>query len=286
MKIHLMTSNSLSVHFLQNHPQDAARTLEQFEAELIAEYLEHIPVKPVSEILRHMTSSKTVSCLSIMAVERSAAVLEHFSIERATMLLRRIKVDVRNGIIKAMSPLTANMIRIVLRYPAGTVGQLMNPNVFTVHEDRHIDEVIKVMQDRHDQVRSEIYVINDKQQLVGIAYTRDLLVAEPDTPIKKIMRSLEVSFPARSSLASVKDHPEWKYKDVLPVIDHAGMFIGVLKRGVMLDTLARDINSSSQQDDFMSTTMAIAELFWDACANLVAPEYENVRKEQQDERKQ
>jgi len=279
-----MIVSPLSLHFLQNHPQEAARTLEQFTPDQVAAFLEQVAAKPAADILRLMTPSLAVNCLSAMKTAQSAALLEQFSIERAAMLLRRMATDVRNDIIRAMSPVTANMIRRVLRYPAGTVGTVMNPNVFTVPETMHVDEVIRAVQKSHDQVRGEVYVVNERQQLVGLVFTRDLLVGDPDMPVKNIMQLPAAGFSARSSLAAARDHPEWKYRDILPVCDHAGMFIGVLKRGVMLDTLAREDYGQNRRVDFMSTTLVIAELLLETCSSLVALDYENTRQGQRDER--
>lgn len=266
-----MTINPLSLHFLQNHPQDAVQALEQFEPEHVAGHLELIPVESAADIFRHMIPSRSVSCLAVMDICISSKILERLSIERATSLLRRMQTDIRNEIIKAMSPVFANMIRLVLKYPDGTVGQFMSPNVFTVREDMHTDEILNAVQSSSDQVRSEIYVVNDKQQLVGVVFIRDLLTEKSAAPVKKIMHNPEMTISARSSLINVQDHPQWKYKDILPVTDHMGMFIGVLKRGVMLDALMYEGNAE-QEDEFTNTALAIAELFWDTCADLLAPE--------------
>jgi len=277
-----MTVKGLPLHFLQHHPQDAARVLEQFESEQLASYINQLPEKSAANIFRHMTAVKVVYCLSAMDVSTSAKILEQFSIERASSLLRRMQADVRLNIIKAMSTLYANMIKLVIKYPHDTVGRHMSPNVFTVLDDMRVTDVLTAAKDSVDQVRSEIFVVNINQRLVGMVFIRDLLTAESETPIKKIMRSAASSISARSRLALVQNHPEWKYSDMLPVIDRNGLFIGVLKRGAMLDALSGSIEVIEQQDDIANTTLAIAELFWDTCADLLVPEFEQSNEESQD----
>lgn len=278
-----MTINPLSLHFLENHPQDAARALEQFDPEQIAACLALIPAESAADVFRHMIPSRTVSCLTKMDTDKASEILEQFSIERATSLLRRMDLNVRNEAIKTMSPVFANMIRTVLKYPDGTVGQFMNPNVFAAHEDMDTDEVFNAVRGSADQVRSEIYVINGKQQLVGEVFIRDLLTENPGTPVKKIMQNPEVTIAARASLTSVQNYREWKYKEILPVVDHMGMFIGVLKRGVMLDALMNIEDSTQHQDEFANTALAMVELFWDTCADMLAPENVITKKRYRDE---
>jgi magnesium transporter len=278
-----MTINPLSLHFIENHPQDAARVLEKFEPELLAKYLEHVPVKVSANLLRNVIPSVAVECLTSMEPARSAKILEQFSIERASSILRRMKINIRNDLIKIMSPIFANMIRLVLRYPNGTVGQLMTPKVYTVNQNMLIKDILETLQGMTGQLQNLIYVINNEQRLVGVVDVRDVITLDSKAPVKTVMRDPGLTISARASLDSVKDYNEWRYTEILPVVDHMGMFIGVLKRGVLLDTLARDRNNTNQKDEIAGAALAIAELFWDACANMLAPETKNTGKVNQDE---
>ena len=275
-----MTINSLSLYFLENHPRDAARILEKYTPDELATYLEQFSTDSVANIFRHMNPSITVGCLVKMGAEKTAAILEKFSIERASMLLRRMSIMDRIRIIKALPPLTANMIKLVLRYPDGTVGQYMNPNVFAVNKDRHVSEVVDSIHTSYDQVRSKVYVIDDKQRLIGMVFIRDLLVSDPEVAVGKIMNEPETTFSARASLLSVRDHPQWNDRDNLPVIDQSGRFIGILKRGVMVDALSRGDDDQHNGEGMIGAAVEIAELFWEVCANVIAPKHETSDKGQ------
>lgn len=269
-----MTINSLSQYFLENHPRDAARILEQYTPEELATYLEQFSSQTAANMFRHINPSIAVGCLVKMGLEKSAEIIGQFSIERASMLLRRMSFTDRIRIIKALPPLTANMIKLVLRYPEGTVGQYMNPNVFAVNKDRRVSEVIETIHASYDQVRSKVYVVDDKQRLIGVVFIRDLLVSDPDVPVGKIMSEPETTFSARASLLSVRDHPQWNDRDSLPVVDQSGRFIGILKRGVMVDALARGDAGQPDNEGIIGAAMEIAELFWEVCANVIAPQHE------------
>lgn len=273
-----MTTNSLSLYFLENHPGDAARILEKYDPDELAIYLGGFPLQPVANIFRHMNPSIAVCCLVKMGPEKAAAIIEQFSIERASMLLRRMSFTDRIRVIKTLPPLTANMIKLVLRYPAGTVGLYMNPNVFAVNKNRRVSEIIESIQASYEQVRSKVYVTDDKQRLIGMVFIRDLLVSDPDVPVSKIMNEPETTFSARASLASVRSHPQWNDRDNLPVVDQSGRFIGILKRGVMVDALARGELNQNKDEGIIDAAVEIAELFWNVCANMIAPQHETSDK--------
>lgn len=279
-----MKTNSLSHYFLENHPESAARLLEKYESSILTEYLDSFSPDLIANLFRHINPSITADCLVNFDTGKATTILEQFSIERTALLLRRMSIVNRIRIIRKLSPLTSNMIKLVLRYPQGTVGQVMNPNVFVINKDRCVSEVIASVQANSDKVRSKVYVIDDKHRLVGMVFIRDLLISEQDMLIEKIMREPESTISARASLTSVKNHPQWNDRDNLPVVDQADKFIGILKRGVMLDTLKREQNFTQDEEGIVETVMAVAELFWEACANVIVAPYELTNEGKKNER--
>jgi magnesium transporter len=280
-----MSTNSLSLHFLKEHPKDAARTLEEVDPEALALYLESVPAKTAANVIKYIVPSISAECLKLMAIDKSSQIVMLLGVERASLLLRRMKSGIRVQFIRAMSPVFSNMTRLVLRYPEGTVGQVMNPNVFTVHQDMTVNQVINVIKNTSQLLHNEIFITNDKQQLAGIVDARVLLTADGNQAMKTIMKPPGKSIPARASLDSIKNYPEWHYKENFPVIDHMGIFIGVLSRSSIHEVL-EDEEKLQNQDEFTSTALAVAELFWDACSDLLAPGHENIKKGHQDERNQ
>ena len=278
-----MSVNNLSSHFLKEHPKDAARTLEQFEPENVAHYMENVPAKIAANVIKYIVPSFSAECLKLMAIDKSSQIIMLLGVERASLLLRRMKSGIRVQFIRAMSPVFSNMTRLVLRYPAGTVGQVMNPNVFSVNQDMSVNEVINVIRKSSQLLHNEIFVTDEKQQLAGIIDVRLLLTADSNQQMKMIMNLPGVCIPARASLDSIKSSSDWHYRENFPVIDHMGVFIGVLNRASVHEAMA-DEEDPKNQEEFTGTALAVAELFWDACADLLAPEGENINKGHQDER--
>ncbi|OGT66698.1 MAG: hypothetical protein A2993_03130 [Gammaproteobacteria bacterium RIFCSPLOWO2_01_FULL_47_190] len=277
-----MSADPLSLHFLEVHPKDAARTMEQFDLEALAHYMESVPTKIAANVIKYIVPSIAAECLKLMAIDKSSQVIMHLGVERASLLLRRMKSGIRVQFIRAMSPVFSNMTRLTLRYPEGTVGQVMNPHVFSVHQDMTVNEVINVIRNSSQLWHNEIFITDEKQQLAGVIDVRQLLTADFNQPMKMIMKPPGECIPARASLDSIKNYPDWNYKENFPVIDHMGAFIGVLSRVSMHEAMA-DEETPQKQEEFTGTALAVAELFWDACADLLAPEYENIKKGHQDE---
>ena len=275
-----MDINSLSLHFLRQYPRDAARTLEKFESDLLAQYLADLPVAMAAGALKYIIPSIASACLEQMAEEQAATLITHLDLERAAVLLRRIREDKREPLIKKTSPVFANMVRQVLRYPDGTVGQAMDPGAFTVHEDMRVADVINIVRKvAGQQPQHEIYIINDRQEPSGIVAVGQLLTSDEMETMKNIMRPVGATLAARISLSAVQDSVSWEHRDSIPVVDHQGMFIGLLHRRSLPET---DVEYNAH-DEYTGTALAVAELFWDVCAHLLQPVHDNEGKGSQHE---
>ena len=278
-----MSINSISLHFLQEHPKDAARALEQFEPTYLANFLQQVPVPTAATVVKYLVPSIAAECLKNMEIDKSSQIIMKLGVERAALLLRRMKTGFQMQFIRAMTPLFANMTRLVLRYPAGTVGHVMNPNVLTVHADMTIKDVTGVISNSEELSHNEIFITGDRQELRGIVDIRQLLTNDDKQSMKQIMRAPGRYIPARSTLDSLRNHSDWNLEENIPVIDHLGEFIGVLDRKTIHESLFGK-TTAGHDDDISRTAMDLAELFWHACAHLLAPDYQNVTKDQNNER--
>lgn len=265
-----MSINKIALYVLTEHPMDAARSLEQFEPDQLAEYLDAIPINTVAEILKYMVPSIAVGALKGMTIEKSTKIVMQLGVERGALLLQRMSGSIRLNFISRMSPVFANMMRLVLRYPVGTVGQAMNPNVLTVQEDLSVGEVMRVIKNSAEILHNDIYIIDNKQHLVGQVATRQLLVSSADLKMKKMMKKPTHSLAARVSVKSIKSIPDWHNHDNYPVVDHKGVFLGVLDRAALNKSM--DIAGEGRAEpELAGTAIEVAELFWEACANMIIP---------------
>ncbi len=265
-----MSINKMGLYLLTEYPRDAVRALEQFEPEQLAEYLDVVPINTVAEVIKLMVPSIAVDVLKCMRIEKSSKIVMQLGVERGSLLLQRMSRGIRLDFVSRMSPVFANMMKLVLRYPAGTVGQAMNPNVLTVQEDLTVEEVLHVIRNSAEILQDEIYIVDNKQLLVGQVAAKQLLITAPDKKMKKIMSMPPHRLAARANVKSVKNISDWQMRDNFPVTDHHGVFIGVLDRAAIKESMHIK-SKSSEESEITGTALAVAELFWDACADLMVP---------------
>jgi magnesium transporter len=280
-----MTINNLSRHFLQEHPRESAKVLENFPADELVPYFAIHEDDLVANVLRYFLPGSAVGCLLDMEPQRAAEILEQLGVDTAARLLRRMNVRDQATLLGAVSAGFAYRLRTILRYPAGTVGQYMSPNVFTAADTMLASDLIKSARTTTTELQGDIFITGDAQRLVGLIDVKNLVLADPTVEVSKLMHIPDLVLNARTNLDYVKDHPKWRFKEILPVVDHNNVFVGVLKRSIMFDALAGDQNLERVEETFMDTVMQVADLFWDICTDIVLPKSDNRPEERTHERK-
>lgn len=279
-----MTINKLSGHFLQEYPRESAKVLENFASDEVVNFLELYTNDQVANVIRYFMPATAVACLTGMNIEKAAGILEQLGVDSAARFLRRMRSKDQLALLNAVSGNYAQRLKSILRYPAGTVGQHMSPNVFISSESMLASDVFSAARNTTSELQGDIFVVGDAQHLVGLVDVKNLVFAEPGLEINEIMRVPDVVLNARTNLDYVKDHPKWRFKESLPVVDHNNKFVGILKRSVMFDALSGDQNSNRSEETFMDTVMEVADLFWDICTNIVLPNSETRPEGRKDER--
>jgi magnesium transporter len=110
------------------------------------------------------------------------------------------------------------------------IAHIMHPPVITLSPDNSVDQAIAMIRST-SQDRQFTYpmVLDEKRRLVGVCTLRDLILATPKTPVKKIMLtkvvSLQRSLDIPSALERIKglEIPEY------PVVSQSGRLVGVVR---------------------------------------------------------
>ncbi len=273
-----MPLNNLSLHFLEKHPRESAKALQDFPAAELAEYFSALPDPVTANILACFIPADAIACLAKMEVSRAGRILEQMGVDVAARLLRSMQQEMQAGLIAAVSPGYAHRLKSVLRYPNGTVGQYMSPNIFVVSQDMHASEIFSAARNATSELQGEIFIVDDKQHLVGLIDIKTLISADPREEVQHLMISPEPAINARTNIDYVKEHPAWQDREALPVIDHNYMFVGVLKRKVMNEVLKITVDQDKEQTDLPGMLMTVVEMFWEIYAGLITPKYDVERQ--------
>lgn len=220
----------LAGRFIRTHSLEASRVLERQPNDELSAFLSRLPPDVAAVLFESMDVSTVARNLESMEPARAAAALSLVSTGRALLLVRATAEEARQFLLDEFPPERKKHVERLLAFPEHTVGALMDPRMLTVVPEMAVADAIA--QVRADPTRASryLYVVDRPGDLRGVVSLKQLLAGHDDAPVEEIMTGNVVFLRTGDSLASAAVHPAWLAYRMLPVLDDAGLFAGVLLR--------------------------------------------------------
>ena len=141
-----------------------ARLLEELDESLIEKVLENESSKNISKIFRYLDTNDQATIISM------------FSQNKQNEILKLIEVDDKEEVEEIMS------------YPDDSAGSIMTKETFTLNQNTSVKDSIKKLQSypENDKI-FYLYVLDNKEKLVGVVSLRTLVTSKNSKKLKDIM---------------------------------------------------------------------------------------------------
>ena len=258
----------LATKFIERYPDDAARVLEEAEPEVIAKVLEAVPAEAGAAILRAMSPHAAAACVSCLEPRSAAEVVAHLPLELAAAFVFRLDADTRGALLNALPGRVSLPLRLMLRFPPGSVGSLIDSRVVAVRSTTRIGEAAEIARRAPEMLRKYLYVLDNAQYLTGVVDARHCLLEDPERAVGTLERRDPVSLRARATIREAQLNAAWEQFPVLPVVDHRGVFLGIVRRMSLFQAIAAQ-RDGAPKESLSDLALALAELYWEASAQLL-----------------
>ncbi|RLA80565.1 MAG: magnesium transporter [Deltaproteobacteria bacterium] len=221
------------------HPADIAH-LFTYLNEGERRYLVNLLRDPAraAEVFRELDPSMAVELLEELPPERVIEVLEEMPADDAAELIERLPSEMAEEVMTGLEREEAEDLEELLSYPEETAGRIMNPNCFSLHEETTVEEAIKAVQQASDmEMVFYIYIVDDRNHLVGVVSLRQLLTSPPGKRLREIMNTEVISVKAHQDQEEVARVVE-KYNILaVPVVDEENKLLGFITVDDIIDVL-------------------------------------------------
>ncbi len=204
---------------------------------LAADAFEYIDVDDQQKLLR------------AMAHEQCVAILNEMSPDDRTALLEEMPSAAARQLIQLLTPEERRIAQALLGYPEGSVGRLMTPDFIAVKEGWTVQQVLDYVRE-HGQDRETlnfIYVVDDRGKLIDDLRMREFLLRPLATRVGEIMDRnfvhLTVSETQEEALNIFRKYD----RAALPVVDSAGVLVGIVTVDDMLDVAEEEATEDIQK---------------------------------------
>jgi magnesium transporter len=243
--------------FVETHPEDAARLIEQASLSTATPFLEGLPPRAAAGAIERMNPAVAAHCVATMRPHHAAAVIVLLAPATAAALLRRTAAGRRDELLALLPHELEARCRRLLSYPEGTVGSVTDPGVLALSGDVSVGEALRHVRRFHHAAHHHVYVVDRDQLLEGLVHLRALVGSRPREPLADVMQPVRVQLAARSRLVTAAVHPGWREFDALPVADESGVLLGMVRHRQI-----RQLDVPPGPGGLASALVGLGELYW------------------------
>lgn len=220
------------------HPADIADIVEQLDPAQRAEVIESLDVETAAEAISEADPEVQVAIIESLDSERASDLLEEMEPDEAADILQDLPDKRTEEILEQMEPDEAAEVKQLLEYDEETAGGLMTPEFVAISEHFTAEEAIQYLRELQPKAENVyyVYVADDEGRLTGVISLRDLIVAQPETPVSEFMARNVLSVDVHVNLEEVAQMLAKYNLLALPVVDSENRLLGTI---TIDDTISR-----------------------------------------------
>ena len=226
------------------HPSDIAELLGELHEnsrKVTFELLVQRDLSLASEALSELGVDRGAELLLDMSPEEISKLLQELDPDDAAEFVGYLPAESREEILGAMRQKDAAEVQDLLQYPEQTAGRIMNPNVFSLHEDTTVGEAITRLQTMGEvEMAFYIYVMDDRNHLVGVLSLRQLLLKRPERRLKDIMVPTVISVRTDTDQEDVARLVDSYNILAMPVVDEENKLVGLITVDDIIDVIKEE----------------------------------------------
>ena len=221
--------SSIMLELSEREQRSIFSTLVQLDRHLAAETLNVLGLEPGLDLLKQISR------------EEISKVLQELETDSAAAFVSALPDEVAHEILGQMGVEESSEVQQLLQYEEETAGRIMTPSVFSLFEDLSVSEAIQTIQTAKDlEVIFYLYVVDERNHLVGVVSVRELLMAAPSTPLKKIMTTDVISVTTGTDQEEVASEVALYDLLAVPVVNDENKLVGAITVDDIIDVIKEE----------------------------------------------
>jgi len=224
------------------HPADIAEALTALDRDMRNTLIGFLDDERAAQTLCELDKPYHREILESLSDSRLASIIGTMNSDDATDIINELDEDTARRILVSMPRKEYREVIALMRHEEDTAGGIMALEIVAVHQDQTAAEALEVLRRKADEVEDvyNIYVIDKKGTLVGLASLKDVVTASSDALLSQIME------PEPIAVLEDMDQEEvanlfGKYDLIAaPVIDERGRLVGRITVDDVLDVVEEE----------------------------------------------
>ena len=191
------------------------------------------------EVIQYLNEDLQNDILRELNAEQVAELTEGLETDDLADILQQLPQQVTSQVLQAMGQQDRHRVETVLSYDEDTAGGLMNTDTITVRHSHTVELVLRYLR-RHESIpemTDNILVVNRDDELLGILPLREVLVSDPNTLVREVMREDIEAIPVdmeATQIAQLFEQHDWVSA---PVVDNNEKLLGRITIDDVVDVI-------------------------------------------------
>jgi len=224
-------------------PPDIAETLNSLSFEEAVYIYELLDEETASAVLIELKEELREEILATFSTKEIAEQIDNLDSDDAADVINELPENIQEEVLSHIEDAEqADDIADLLNFAEGTAGSLMAKELVSVYYYETVNACIDEIRRQADDVSVmyAVYVIDEKDKLIGMLSLKKLLVAHPLTRIEEIYDKDVFSVNTSTSTEDVAEIIQKYDLVVLPVVDSLGRLVGRITVDDVVDVMREE----------------------------------------------
>ncbi len=247
----LAEGNAVELHefCVALHPARTAEFMEGLTAAEAWRVLQHTDPASQVEIFRYFELPRQVEMFETVALEEMAKFISGLPADERVDILSEVQPEIVQALLPLIPVDERRDIMRLAAYPEGTAGAMMTTRFARLSESETAAQALDHVRRQADLLETiyYLYVVDKDDHLRGLVSLRQLVLTEPESLVRDIMRrdAISVDVTADQELVAQK-FAKFDFL-ALPVVDSEHHLLGIVTHDDAIDVVVEEATEDAQR---------------------------------------
>lgn len=257
--------DAIRLQFDELHAADTAELLNQLSVEDAVYVYDCLSEEIAGDVLVELNEEMREAILATFSTQEIAEQIDKLDSDDAADLINELPENIQDEVLSQIEDIEqASDIADLLNYEEGTAGSLMAKELVSVYANDTVNACIDEIRKQTDDVdvMYAVYVIDEKERLIGMLSLKKLIISHPIARIGEIYDEGVISVKTSTTTAEVAEIMRKYDLVVLPVVDQLGRLVGRITIDDVMDLIREEADKDIQRMSGISDDVGSSSGLW------------------------
>jgi magnesium transporter len=175
--------------FSDMHPADIADLIDELEEEDRLHLFSLLDVNTASDVILELSDTSREQIIDELSNEKLTDIIEEMESDDKADIIAELSHDQAKAVLESIEPEESQEVKELLKYAEDTAGGIMQSELVSVGEKATINDAFQAVVNAKDEVEhiNNIFVVDEKNRLMGTVPLQRLITTKRFTPIKEMI---------------------------------------------------------------------------------------------------